>query len=86
MSIKRAKQATGIFSKNKRGALWTPFNVILMILATIYLLFPIDAIPDALPILGLLDDLGVITIIICWVSSRVSKVIKRAESEEKTSD
>lgn len=42
-------------SKDTEGNSW----LVLFILAVIYILSPIDFIPDFIPIIGLLDDIGV---------------------------
>ncbi len=42
-------------SKDTEGNSW----LVLFILAVIYILSPIDFIPDFIPIIGLLDDIGI---------------------------
>ena len=43
-----------ISSKDAEGNSW----LVLFILAVVYILSPIDFIPDFIPIIGLLDDIG----------------------------
>ena len=43
----------------------------MMLLVPLYLISPIDFIPDALPILGWLDDLVVIPLLVSWIASRI---------------
>lgn len=44
-------------------------------LIVLYLLSPIDLIPDALPVFGVLDDLVVVPLAIRWLLSRLPAVI-----------
>jgi uncharacterized membrane protein YkvA (DUF1232 family) len=41
----------------------------LMLLVPLYLLSPIDFIPDVVPVLGWLDDLVVIPLLVSWIVS-----------------
>jgi uncharacterized membrane protein YkvA (DUF1232 family) len=44
-------------------------------LIVLYLLSPIDLIPDALPIIGVLDDLVVVPLAIRWLLSKLPSAI-----------
>ncbi len=39
--------------------------------AVLYVVLPIDLIPDAIPVLGWLDDIGVVALMLSWVANRV---------------
>lgn len=39
--------------------------------AVLYVVLPIDLIPDAIPVLGWLDDIGVVALTLSWVANRV---------------
>jgi uncharacterized membrane protein YkvA (DUF1232 family) len=41
--------------------------------ALIYFIFPFDLIPDAIPLIGWLDDLGVLAMAMAWLGRAVSK-------------
>ncbi|MBI2391456.1 MAG: DUF1232 domain-containing protein [Deltaproteobacteria bacterium] len=41
--------------------------------AVLYVVLPIDAIPDAIPVIGWLDDVGVIALVLAWTSRTVAK-------------
>jgi uncharacterized membrane protein YkvA (DUF1232 family) len=38
-----------------------------VLLALVYLVSPVDAIPDVLPVVGWLDDIGVMSLAIAWM-------------------
>ncbi len=46
---------------------------IVAVLAVLYVLSPVDAIPDALPLLGWLDDVGVVALVLAWVTREVAR-------------
>jgi uncharacterized membrane protein YkvA (DUF1232 family) len=38
-----------------------------VLLALIYVISPVDAIPDVLPVVGWLDDIGVMGLVVAWM-------------------
>ena len=52
------------------------FPRIVAVLAVLYVLLPIDAIPDIIPILGWLDDLGVVGLAFGYVLTQAAKFEK----------
>jgi uncharacterized membrane protein YkvA (DUF1232 family) len=56
-----------------RGAPIWPRVVAVLTLA--YVVLPIDAIPDVIPVLGWLDDLGVVTFALGLVASRAARYV-----------
>ena len=66
----------------KRGRqLWDYFNSgnvsgtekVLVVAALLYLISPVDLVPDWLPVAGLLDDVGVATLVLDYVLKRVDE-------------
>ncbi len=61
------------------GALWRYFTdreapllpKIGLLFAAAYVIWPLDAIPDVAPIISWLDDLGVVTLAIGWLTKSV---------------
>ena len=52
-----------LFERHRKGTLWTARNKLLGALAVLYLISPIDVLPDwVFPFIGWLDDLGVIAL------------------------
>jgi uncharacterized membrane protein YkvA (DUF1232 family) len=46
---------------------------VFVVLALIYLLDPVDAIPDVVPIFGWLDDIGVMSIAVAWMWKMIDR-------------
>lgn len=63
--IRRVHQAYQMFQAWRNNeAVLSPRNAIMLGAALLYAVSPLDAVPDIMPIIGLLDDLGVITLIL----------------------
>ncbi|MFT5466779.1 MAG: uncharacterized membrane protein YkvA (DUF1232 family) [Verrucomicrobiales bacterium] len=61
-----------------------PFMTIAAIIATIlYLISPIDLIPDFIPIIGVIDDVAVLAVCVRWVRSDIKKYLAWRLREEK---
>lgn len=71
LSPDKIKASRRLFESGRKGELWTPRNKIIAALALLYLISPIDLIPDwVVPIIGWLDDLGVIGLAALWMAKR----------------
>jgi uncharacterized membrane protein YkvA (DUF1232 family) len=55
----------------KKGTDWKPKTFI--VLALTYLFFPVDILPDALPVAGLFDDAGLMALSLWWLSHATKK-------------
>ena len=49
----------------------------------LYLLSPIDLIPDVLPVIGVVDDLVLIPLLIAWLVRRLPDAVKPATASGK---
>ncbi len=49
----------------------------------LYLLSPVDLIPDVLPLIGIVDDLVLIPLVIAWLVSRLPAELKRGFADER---
>ena len=49
--------------------------------AVLYVIIPFDAIPDAIPFLGWLDDVGVVAVVLAWTAKRVAQYVPQAQAE-----
>lgn len=63
----RARQLWAYFQSNKASAA----DKLIVLAALLYLVTPLDMVPDWLPALGLLDDLGVATFAIRYVLKKI---------------
>lgn len=59
---------------------WTPR--IAALLTLLYVVSPVDAITDVLPVIGWLDDLGVVTLILGWLASQAAEHSERMEEAQ----
>jgi uncharacterized membrane protein YkvA (DUF1232 family) len=83
--------------RTELGLLWRAFRdagtpvylKVLMLLVPLYLLSPIDLIPDFVPLVGWLDDIVVIPMLVSWIVSMLPKhapVHARSRGGDKTID
>ena len=52
-------------------------------LIALYLLSPIDLIPDVLPVIGVVDDLVLVPLAIRWLLKRLPPELSRATSQRR---
>jgi uncharacterized membrane protein YkvA (DUF1232 family) len=55
---------------------------VLLVLAVLYALWPMDLIPDMAPVIGWLDDLGVASMVLGWVALQVNRHESKLEQIE----
>lgn len=68
---KRAAQALDLFNAARADNpnFWNARNVIILGAALLYLVSPLDCIPDIIPVVGWLDDIGVLALAISFVKA-----------------
>lgn len=68
----RARRAYELFISSISGGknILTPRNIAILGAALLYFVFPIDAIPDAIPVIGWLDDIGVLALVLEFILSQ----------------
>jgi len=67
--------------RHPRAPRWLKLGVLGIVL---YLLSPVDLIPDVLPVLGVLDDLVLVPLAIRWLLARLPADV-RADAEARAS-
>jgi uncharacterized membrane protein YkvA (DUF1232 family) len=50
-----------------------------LVFAIVYAIVPVDLIPDAIPFLGWLDDLGILAIVFGWTARRIAAHAERPQ-------
>jgi uncharacterized membrane protein YkvA (DUF1232 family) len=60
------------YMRDPRIALW---RKLAGVFALLYLLSPVDAVPDFIPVLGWLDDLGVLSAAALFIAREVSRYV-----------
>ena len=64
----------------------TPLRLkFLMLLVPLYLLSPIDLVPDFIPILGWLDDLVIVPLLVSWITSMLPRAQQAAGDKPRAS-
>lgn len=63
-AAKRAALALKMFSTGRAGQFLTPRNIIILGASLLYTVCPLDCIPDVVPVIGWLDDLGILSMAI----------------------
>lgn len=66
------------FFKNPKAPLLPKLG---LLFAALYLVSPIDAIPDLTPILGWIDDVGLMSLAMGWLLSQVQRAEEEQEAE-----
>jgi uncharacterized membrane protein YkvA (DUF1232 family) len=44
-----------------------------LLLAALYVVWPLDLIPDAIPVIGWLDDVGIVAASLAWLAREVAR-------------
>ena len=84
-AAKRAQDAMELFAKGRGGELLTGRNIIILGAALVYFISPIDAIPDCIPVIGWLDDIGVIGMVLSALLPAAGKE-EKPDPKESTND
>lgn len=62
---KKQQTAVKLVQEAQKGSLKSPRSIVYYILALVYILSPVDFIPDSIPGLGQLDD-GAVLLAVLW--------------------
>jgi uncharacterized membrane protein YkvA (DUF1232 family) len=57
------------------------FPRLIALFAVLYVLMPIDVIPDTIPILGWMDDVGILGLVLAWTAKHVQSYASPALPE-----
>ena len=49
------------------------FGKLLAVFAVAYVVMPVDLVPDVVPLLGWLDDIGVVALVGAWLTRRIAE-------------
>ncbi len=79
--VKRIRTALQLFEKESAGELVNSRNLIILSAALLYTFWPADAIPDLLPIVGWMDDVGLLTLVLTSLASSFRKDESPADQE-----
>lgn len=71
MAIKKLGYVSG-FWRYMRDRDASIFGKLLAVFAVAYVVMPFDVIPDVMPVIGWLDDVGVVALVGAWLTRRIS--------------
>ncbi len=71
--VNRIRLALHLFEKESTGGLVNSRNLIILSAVLLYTFWPADAIPDLLPLVGWLDDVGLLTLVLTSLASSFRK-------------
>lgn len=60
-------------AQHMKGNLLTPRNVIIAVLAVLYAVWPADVLPDIMPVVGWLDDIGVLGVAVAIITAAICR-------------
>ena len=85
---KPAGQRAGTAAQHMKGNLFTPRNVIIAVLAVLYAVWPADFLPDLMPLVGWLDDIGVLAVAVAFITAAMHRRTDNlpGEGEEATQE
>ncbi|MBR5895428.1 MAG: DUF1232 domain-containing protein [Akkermansia sp.] len=83
LSRQKMSEAYAALLRLKKGDTWTPRNILLAVLAVLYVLSPFDVLPDWLPLVGWLDDIGVLGGLVCILTNCFGKKSSSSELTQK---
>ncbi len=79
--VNRIRLALRLFERESAGSLVNSRNLIILSAALLYTFWPADAIPDLLPLVGWLDDVGLLTMVLTYLAATFQKDAPAEESE-----
>ncbi len=83
--VNRIRLALRLFERESAGGLVNSRNLIILSAALLYTFWPADAIPDLLPVVGWLDDVGLLTMVLASLSAAFAKRERRPDEEGDSS-
>ena len=63
LAMKISLRRTFAYFRDRKVSLWSK---LLAVFAVVYVISPIDLIPDVIPVIGWLDDIGVVSLVVAF--------------------
>jgi uncharacterized membrane protein YkvA (DUF1232 family) len=75
--------ALQLYRQSKAGNVLTPRNVAILTFSILYVVWPMDALADIIPVIGWMDDIGVLSLVFTAIISSMATTGKKPGEEPK---
>lgn len=83
---KQLHTALQMYRQSKAGNVLTPRNVALLTFSILYVVCPLDAIADIIPVIGWMDDIGVLSLVFSAILASMATGGKKSDNAPQPAD
>ena len=71
--------ALQLYRQSKAGNVLTPRNVAILTFSILYVVWPMDALADIIPVIGWMDDIGVLSLVFTAIISSMATADRKSD-------
>ena len=71
--------ALQLYRQSKAGNVLTPRNVAILTFSILYVVWPMDALADIIPVIGWMDDIGVLSLVFTAIISSLTTTDRKSD-------
>lgn len=76
---KQLHAALQLYRQSKAGSVLTPRNVAILTFSILYVVWPMDALADIIPVIGWMDDIGVLSLVFTAIISSMATADRKSD-------